>query len=169
LTHRPLFAPGFDRACTKEQQLEEVAAIERQFGNLPLGDGLADAGAAAVQGDRRGFDFDRFTEIASLQLQIDTLDLVDVERHVGTQRDLEACFLRRDDVTADGKQGHYVIALVVRRRRARQAGFLVRDRDFDFPHHGTARILNGSRNLPGGGLGGGHARGRQEGGDDEAE
>ena len=73
--------------------MDEIASVQRQFGDLLFGDGLADARAAAVERDGLSLDFDGFAEIASLQLQIDTLDLVDVERHVGTQRNLEACFL----------------------------------------------------------------------------
>ena len=84
--------------------------------------------------------------------------------------DLEAGLLGRDEVAADGKQRDDVVALLVGRRDARQAGVLVRDRDLDLPHHGTARILHGSGDLPGGSLGGRNAtRPASRADDDSAE
>ena len=117
LAHVALLAVGLDGARAQEQQLEEVAAIQRQLGDLLFGDGLADAGAAGVEGDGVRLDFDRLGDVARLELQIDALDLIDVELDVGAQRDLEACLLGGDNIVADGQQRHDVVSLVVGRRR----------------------------------------------------
>ena len=91
--------------------------------------------------DGIGFHFDRLADVAGLQLQVDALDLIDVQLHVGPHGDLEAGLLRRDEVDADRKQRHRERALIVGVRLARQPCLLVGDRDLDLRHHRTARIL----------------------------
>ena len=42
LAHRALFTGGLDGAAVQKQQLQEVAPVQRQLRDLPLGDDLSD-------------------------------------------------------------------------------------------------------------------------------
>ena len=153
LAHVALFAVGLDRAGAEEQQLEEVAAVQRQLRDLLLGDDLADGGGVGV--DRRGigFDFDPFGDVACGQLEVDALDLIDVQLHVGMHGELEPGLLRGDDIDADREQWNRERALVVRERLALEPGVLVADRDLDLGHHRARGIAHDAGDLPGGCLG----------------
>ena len=63
-----LFTADFHGAGAQEQELDEIAAVQRQLGDLPRGDGLADAGAAGVERDRGGLHLHRLGHVAGLEL-----------------------------------------------------------------------------------------------------
>ena len=86
LPHAALFACRFHRAGAEEQQLQEVAAVERQLGDLLLGNGVSDRGAAGVEHERVRLDFDASRRRCRREHHVDTLDLVDRERHIRVDR-----------------------------------------------------------------------------------
>ena len=78
-------APG-----AEEQQLEEVAAVQRQLRDLPLADDLSDRRRLGIECRGIRPHLDPLADVARLELQIDALHLVDVQLNVGLDRELEA-------------------------------------------------------------------------------
>ena len=75
-------------------ELHEVAAVQRQFRNLPLLDDLADRGVFTFY-QRRGARYgDGFRDVAQLQLKVEAEHGVDFERDVFLLEGFEAALCR---------------------------------------------------------------------------
>ncbi len=88
---------------------------------------------------------------------------IDGELDVGAHRDLEPGLLGRHHVAADRQQRHHVVALLVGRRAAGQAGVLVGHGDLHLGDHRAGRVLHRAGDLSGRRL----ARCRRRGAQDE--
>ena len=158
LPHAALLASDFNRSGAEEQQLEKVAAVERQVRDLLFGDDVADRRRLRVDGGRVGRHFHPLGNIAGLELEVHALNLVHVELDVRENRQLEPRLLGGDDVCASRQERHDIGAVVASRCFARESGLRVGNDDFDLRHDAAARVLHRPKNLAGGGLGAGCTR-----------
>ena len=147
LPHPRLLAGGFHRPGTEEQQLQKVPAVQRQLGDLLLGNCVADGRACRVERQRRRCHFDSFGNVAGFQPQVDALNLIDAERHTGADGHLEARLLCGHDVHADWQQRNDEVANICTCCLAGQTRLLVGDDDLDLRHHGPGRIFDRAGNL----------------------
>jgi hypothetical protein len=152
LPHGSLLASGLDRSSTEEQELQEIAAVQRQLGDLPLGDRLAHGRIRRIEGEHVRLHLDGLRHIAKREHHVDALNLVDGQRQVRVDGRLEPGLLTRDDVGSDREQRNDVVATAAGPGLAREAGQLIGDDDFHAGHHGTRRIAHRPGNLAGRGL-----------------
>jgi hypothetical protein len=158
LPHGALFALRLDGTVAEEQQLEEVAAVQRQLGDLPLGDDVADAGGLGVERNRPPDHLHAFGECTELHDHVDAKHLVDLELVGGRDSELEAVLLRRDHVGADRELRHRVGAPVAARGLTSQARQRVGDFDANPGDGCPRRVSDRPGDLPGCRLGGGRKR-----------
>ena len=154
LPHATLLAGRLDGAGAEEQQLQEVPAVERQVGDLLLGDGVPDRGAAGVEHLRARLHVHRLRDVAGIEHDVDALDLVDRERHVRGDGELETGLLTGDHVGADGEQGDDVVAVGPGLRLTGETGLLIGHGHLHVGHDGAGRVAHGPGDLTGGRLGG---------------
>jgi hypothetical protein len=133
--------------------LEKVAAVEREIRHLLFRDDVTDRRRLSVDGRGVGRHFDSFGDVAGLELDVHTLELVHIELDVREHRELEARLLRCQDVRTNRQQGHDKRAVVACGHLASEPGLLVRDDNFGLRHDGAGCVLHRPENLAGGGLG----------------
>jgi hypothetical protein len=156
LPHPALLARGLDGAGAEEEQLQEVAPIERELGHLLLGDRLADRRAAGVEGERARLHFDRLRDRPWIQGEVQSLDLVDGERHIRQDGGLEPRLLGGHQIHANRQERNDVVAIRSGLGLTIQTGLLVGHDDFHAGHHSPARVTHRSRDLSSCGLRKGH-------------
>ena len=81
LSHAGLFAGGLHGPRTEEQQLQEIAAVQRKFGDLLFGNRMPDRRARSVERQGRRCHVHSFRNVAGIEPQVHALHLIDTERH----------------------------------------------------------------------------------------
>ena len=104
--------------------MDEVAAVEREVGDLFGGNHLAERGIRGFDGDLGGADLDILSDRRGVEREIDFALLVDLEPDVPLLGGLEALRLHVDGVVCHGQQRHEVVAGIVGPGFAGEAGFL---------------------------------------------
>src|SRR4030095_1417306 len=149
LSHRPLLTLSLDGAGAQKQQLQEIASVQRQLRDLPLGDDLSHRGGLGVERHRARFHLDDCADVADRQIEVGADDLVDVDRDVRLLGGVKALMLHRHRVNPYWEKREDVYAFFVRCSLTRQACERARDLDPSLCQHGAVCVLHYARDLAG--------------------
>ncbi len=144
MAHGALLAAHGDRAGADQQQLHEVAPVQRKLFHLLLAHLLRQRRAVRVQSHGLGIDFDSGRNCARLQDHVNARALVHGEDHAGGQRFLKSSGFDRYAVASRVEGGHCEITrgsgLGVSYNPRVRVGYI----DFGIGHHRTGIVGDGS-------------------------
>src|SRR5262249_14022176 len=104
-----------DRSSGDRRQLQRIASVERQIGDVADTDNLRDARIVRLDGGSHGFDCDRLIQRAHRQRDIVSHHLVDVHDDAGLGDLLKTGLLYCQVIDADANEVDRVKALQIRR------------------------------------------------------
>ena len=133
---------AFDVSCARREQneLRELASIERQLDHLLVVHHLSDGRVGGLEQWRGGLHLDAFRNGAHLQRQIDTDCHVYGHTNVIHFDRAETLSRGRNMVYPREKRGHVIRPVSCGRRRAELLIFLVRHGDLDSRDGGSTRV-----------------------------
>ncbi len=136
--------PGAQR-----QKIDRIAAIERQFSNLPILDGRAEGARSRVQENRGGLDGHAVSCLANFEREIKARHLVDLESDRPLVDLFESGRLGAYSISAWKQSRNEIVAALIGHCGARNTCSNIRGHDFGARNAGPGLVVNGSGELRG--------------------